>query len=72
MTIRDILDKFEDYDIRYDWINKILFIYKPIKVKDFIYLRACLFQLKEKLEVRVIDRRSEKIRKYYGGRLWVN
>lgn len=69
MTIRYILDKFEDYDIRFDCKDNILFIYKPITVSDYLYIRACLSLLKEKIEIRVTNIRSHYLKKYYGGRL---
>ena len=69
MTIRNILDKFEDYDIRFDCKDNILFIYKSITVSDYLYLRTCLSLLKEKIKIIVMDRRSYYLKKYYGGRL---
>ena len=69
MTIRDILDKFEAYDIKYDVKDNILFLYKPIEVKDFMFLIALVSITKEKPEIIVIDRYSNNIRKHYGGRL---
>lgn len=69
MKIRNILDRYEDYDIEYDVKDKILFICKPIPVVEFIKIRKCLEMCKEKVEIRVVDRRASLIRKYYGGRL---
>jgi len=48
------MEKYKKYNMRYDVIDKILFVYTPMLVKDFIKMRAEL--KKENVELRIIER----------------
>ena len=54
MNIQEIKRKLnEAYDIEYDYVNKILYIHKPISVSDFRWVKELN---KEYKEVRVEPR----------------
>lgn len=51
----DILEKYSKYDLYFDVKDKILFIYKPMLVKDFESLKSDLKLLKNKVnEIRIV------------------
>lgn len=55
MNIQEIKRKLDKaYDIEYDYVNKILYIHKPISVSDFRWVKELN---KEYKEVRV-ERRN--------------
>ena len=49
----EIIERYKKYNLVYDVASKILFIYKPIPVVEFVKLRK---KLNKDIEIRVVER----------------
>ncbi len=51
------LRRFQKYDLRYDFVDKILFIYKAMLVEEFIKLKNIIrdYELEIK-DIRIVER----------------
>lgn len=58
-----ILDLFRGYEIEYDRKHKIIYINKPIPIKEFMYLKELLKRTRDEVkDIRVYGDRLSKVR----------
>lgn len=52
------LKRYQKYDLRYDPLDKILFVYKKMLVKDFIAMKNIIsyYELEVK-DIRILEKR---------------
>ena len=51
-----ILEKYKKYDLHYNTITKILYVYKPMLVKDFVELKEIIKDYEVDIkEIRIIE-----------------
>lgn len=55
--IYEIMEKYKHYNLRYDVVDKILFVYEPMLVKDFVNLKNIIREYEVDIkEIRIIER----------------